>query len=102
MNKLDINITKASLRRFSVEAEDENPIVNISLDLMTEGGKVITEYSVNNRAYYKDHFDLPIEAYPLIGQLALILEKTAVKQCRDQQMTLPENIGQPNLADIPF
>ena len=90
MKKLDIAITKAQLVSFDVTAEEGKPEVSVTLALMTEGGKAITSYSVRTNSWTdKDKIDLPIEALPLIGALARILEGVAVRHCRDSQLALP-------------
>lgn len=91
MNKLKINITKANLHSFDVSANEEGlPDVSVTLALMTDGGKPITTYTARTNNWNdKDKLNLPIEAIPLIGELAKILERAAVKHCRDSQLALP-------------
>lgn len=89
MKKLDIAITKAQLKSFSVDTDDGKPVVSITLALMTEGGKQITTYTIDTHDWRKDPLDLPIAALPLIGDLARMLEGAAVRHCRDSQLALP-------------
>lgn len=106
MNKLDINITKASLSRFSVIAEDGGAAVTATISLLTEGGKKITEYSVNSNAWKDDDkLMLPIEVMPLLGKAAQLIEAAAVKHCRDEQKGIAatgSDDTQIDLSDIPF
>lgn len=89
MKKLDIAITKAQLVSFGVKLKDGRPEVDASIALMTEGGKQITTYSIYTDEWHSDSFELPIEAMPLIGDLARVLEAVAVRHCRDGQLALP-------------
>lgn len=89
MKKLDINITKATIQSFSVDAEDGKPVISVTLALMTEGGKVITHYTIDNNSWRSDPLDIPLEAMPIIGSLITVLEGAAVRHCRDSQKALP-------------
>lgn len=90
MKKLNISITKAKLVRFTIEAKDNKPEVSVTLALQTEGGKTITTYTAETDAWQdKDKLELPIEAMPLIGDLARLLEAIAVRHCQDGQSALP-------------
>lgn len=89
MKQLDINITKAKLVSFNIGIEDNQPSVTASIALLTEGGKKITEYTIHTHHWEKElKFDLPIEALPLIGALARVLERVVVVHCRDAQQAL--------------
>jgi hypothetical protein len=89
MKQLDINITKAQLVSFSVELKEGKPEVHCTIALLTEGGKPITTYTIFTESWHTDKFELPIEAMPLIGDVARILEGVAVRHCRDSQLGLP-------------
>lgn len=89
MHKLNIRITKANLVSFGVELKQGKPEVNATIALLTDGGKVVTTYSIYTDDWHSDNFDLPIEAMPLIGDLARILEGVAVRHCNDSQLALP-------------
>lgn len=101
MKKLDINITKAELVSFSVTAKKGEPEVSATIALMTEGGKTITTYNVTTHPWNdKDKLDIPVSALPLIGQLAVIIEEQAVKQCRDAQLGI--SAGTRQTEEVPF
>lgn len=104
MKKLDINITKAQLVSFGVELKEGQPEVNVTIALLTEGGKIITTYTIYTEKWHSQKFDLPVEAMPLIGDIARILEGVAVRHCRDSQKALPEPAKNEviNLDAIPF
>lgn len=89
MKKLDISISKAQLMGFDVKLEDGMPVVSASIALMTEGGKIITSYSAGTEKWRSDPLDLSVNALPLIGDLARMLEGAVVRHCRDSQMALP-------------
>lgn len=106
MKKLDIAITKASIVSFDVAVEEGKPKVGVTLALMTEGGKIVTTYSAGTESWRSDPIELPVNALPLIGDLARMLEGIAVRKCRDYQKALPapvKSADQPiDLSEIPF
>lgn len=104
MKKLDISITKAALKSFSVSLDEGKPTVSATISLLTSGGKRITDYTVSSAAWNEnDKFDLPHDAVFPIIEIAKILERVAAKHCRDSQKALPApNEQVVNLDDIPF
>lgn len=106
MKKLDISITKAQLTSFTIQAEEGQPVVSVSLSLMTSGGKQVTTFSADNRSWRDNPLELPVAALPLIGELARMLEGSAVRNCRDDQKALaapaPVNNDPIDLSEIPF
>lgn len=106
MNKLDINITKASLEGFIVTAADGAAHVTANIALLTEGGKKITSYSVNTNAWDDlKKLQLPVEVMPLLGRAAQLIEAAAVKHCRDEQKGIAATGSDDtpiDLSDIPF
>jgi hypothetical protein len=88
MKKLNINITKAQLVSFEVKLEDSKPEVSVTIALLNDGGKVITTYTIYTHSWHDQKFKLPIEAMPLIGDIARILEGVAVRHCQDGQLAL--------------
>lgn len=90
MKKLEINITKAALKSFSVELADEKPVVTASIALLTDGGKMITDYTISTESWRGDNkFELPVTCIAPIIALAKELEAVVVKHCRDSQLALP-------------
>lgn len=89
MKKLDISISKAQLMGFEIKLEKGKPVVSASIALMTDGGKIITSYSAGTEGWRSDPLDLSINALPLIGELARMLEGAVVRHCRDSQLALP-------------
>lgn len=101
MKKLKINITQAQLVNYTVYLKEGKPEVSASIALLTKGGKPITTYSVQTDSWNdKDKIELPIEAMPLIGDLARILEGVVVRHCMDSQKALPAP-GQ-KVSDLPL
>ncbi len=88
MKKLTINITKAQLTSFEVKLEDGKPVVNVTIALLNEGNEVITSYTIFSDEWHSKKFELPIEAMPLIGQLATIFEGVAVRHCMGSQLAI--------------
>ncbi len=100
MKKIDIQITKAALKSFSVELHDKKPVVSASIALLTEGGKVVTDYSISTDSWQDENkFDLPIECIAPIVELARKLEAVVTKHCRDSQLALPAKAM--TIDDIP-
>lgn len=96
MKRLDIQITKAALKSFSVDLKEGKPEVSATIALLTEGGKQITEYSISTDSWQKDNqFDLPLECISPIVIMARQLEYIVTKHCRDSQLALPANVSIP-------
>lgn len=94
MRQLNINITKATLKSYTVELEEGKPVVSATINLLTEGGMEVTTYTVSTQSWYSDKnkFELPIEAIVPIVKLAKILENATVTKCRDSQMALTSGL----------
>lgn len=88
MKKIKIDITKAQLKRFSIEFSDEIEIT-ATIELLTSENKKITEYTIYTHTYSDDDkFDLPIQAIQPIKELAKILETVVVLHCNKGQKML--------------
>jgi len=89
MKRLDIQITKAALKSFSVELDEGKPKVSATISLLTEGGKQITEYTIHTSSWRdEDEFELPMECIGPIVIIARQLEAVVVRHCRDSQKAL--------------
>lgn len=96
MKQLNINITKAQLKSYSVTLEDGKPVISATCELLTEGGKPVTTYTASTKRYAwesSSEFELPIEAIAPIVELAKILENVVVKNCRDSQLGLESTVN---------
>lgn len=106
MKKLEINITKAALKSFTVSVDGEQPSISATIALLTDGGKAITSYTISTTSWQeKDKFELPMNAIKPMAELAKILEGVVVRHCQDSQLALAsgEVDDTPiNLDDIPF
>lgn len=95
MKKLEINITQAALKSFSVSMPTESgaePVVSATISLLTDGGKEITTYSISTESWQeKDRFTLPMNAYMPLSEIAKILEGVVVRHCRDGQKGITAN-----------
>lgn len=93
MKQLNINITKAQLKSYTVELKDGKPEVSATIELYTEGGMAVTTYTVATDSWNdKNKFDLPIAAIAPIIDLAKALESVTVNKCRDSQLALTSGI----------
>lgn len=107
MKQLNINITKAQLKNYTVELKEGRPVVNATIELLTEGGMPVTTYSVYTDAWdEKNKFELPIQAMSPIIELAKALEDVVIDKCRDAQRALGmgniKEDGPIDLSDVPF
>lgn len=90
MKKIDIQITKAVLKSFSVELQEKKPVVTASIALLTDGGKAITDYTISTSHWQTENeFELPMECIAPIVDLAKKLELVVTRHCRDSQLALP-------------
>lgn len=93
MKKLNINITKAQLKSYTVELKEGKPVVNATVELLTEGGTPVTTYSVYTDGWNEaTKFELPMAAILPIVELAKLLEAAVVTKCRDSQLALGSGI----------
>lgn len=92
MKKIKINITKAQLKRFSIEFLDKIEIT-ATIELLTSENKKITEYTIYTNTYLDENkFDLPLESIQPIRELSKILETVVVLHCnRGQKMLENKN-----------
>lgn len=84
MRDMKIEITKARIRSYSVTLGDKSPVVNATIELLTDGGKVITSYSISNE-HWQEHmkFELPPQMVRPITEIADQLEKIVSKHCEN-------------------
>lgn len=108
MKQLEINITKAALKSFTVSVDKDQPSVSATIALLTEGGKAITSYTISTTSWQeKDKFDLPVSAIKPMAELAKILESVVVRHCKDSQLAIGDGAKETddipiNLDEIPF
>lgn len=103
MKQLNISITKAALKSFDVSIDDKGkPNISATINLMTDGGKVITTYTISTNSWTeKNKFDLPLDAIEPMARLARILEGVVVRHCNDSQKGLGSG-SVDELMDMPF
>lgn len=102
VKKLNINITKAQLKSYSVTLEEGKPVISATVELLTEGGKAVTTYTAKTRQYDWESsvaFELPLNAIEPIVKLAKILEQAVVLSCRDSQMALGSGLEEDPIAE---
>lgn len=89
MRKININITKAQIERFTITLNDERPEVNATISLTTEGGQKIAEYSISTNAWQDENkFELPPEMiFPIRGMMDE-LERVVIAHCNEKQLRL--------------
>lgn len=100
MKQLNINITKAQLKGYSVELEEGKPIISATVQLLTEGGLEVTTYTASTHEWRSTNkFELPLAAIEPIVKLAKILEQEVVKHCRDSQLALSAGLPTDPIAE---
>lgn len=93
MKKLEINISKACLKSYTVELKEGKPEVSATIELLTEGGMAVTTYTVSTDSWQdKNKFELPMSAIMPIIDLAKVLESVTVQKCRDSQLALGSGV----------
>lgn len=94
MKQLNINITKAQLKSYTVELKDGKPEVSATIELYTSGGMAVTTYTVATDSWNdKSKFELPMNAIMPIVELAKALEAVTVQKCRDSQLALGSGVS---------
>lgn len=91
MRKLEIQISKAVLKSYSVNFKNDEISVDATIGLLTEGGKQITTYRIDTNSWRdEDKFDLPLSAYEPIKKIALLLEQVVTEHCNANMLALPD------------
>ena len=89
MKKININITKAQIISYTVSLNENKPEVSATVGLFTEGGKLITNYSVSTNSWNDENkFELPFTTIEPIVSIMKELEVVVVKHCKDSQLAL--------------
>lgn len=88
MKAIDIRITKARIKSFSVELRDDLPAVTSTIALFTENDKKVSEFTVSTSSYYDLNFDFPAVMIPPIKDIAEKLEEIVTAKCRASQNLL--------------
>ena len=91
MRKLNIEITKAQLKGFSVkfDPDKDHPEISATIALITDHGKEITEYTIFTDCWSENQkFDLPISMFKPIFDIGQELEVICVRHCREGQLAL--------------
>jgi hypothetical protein len=86
MKKININITKAEIKSFSVELNEGEPEVSATIVLFSEAGKQISAYSISTNSWQEESkFDLPVELIAPIMSILSVLEKVLVNHINNNQ-----------------
>ena len=90
MKKININITQARIKKFSVQLDEKEPEVTAEISLLTANDKEITTFSIGSGSWRTTHFDLPISMIPPIKDLAAKLEAIVTQEANKALKMLPE------------
>ena len=95
MKRIDIQITKAEIKGFTVElGEDGTPAVVATINCYTENNKKVTSFTVSTESYYQGPtFEIPLGMIDPIIKIAQKLESIVVQECNKELMLLPRAEG---------
>jgi hypothetical protein len=89
MRKIDIAITKAQIKGFSVELQDGLPEVTAQICLFAPNGKEVATFGVSTKDYYGSaKFELPPEMICPIQEIAGRLEAIVTAECNKKMAML--------------
>lgn len=90
MREIQINISAAKIKSFSVTLNEDLPDVSATIGLYS-GAKKISEFSLCTAQYYGSiNFELPAKMVPPIVKLAGQLEEILTLECSRSLGALPE------------
>ena len=90
MNNIDIQITKAQLKDYTVTMSDGLPQISARIALFTANDKEISTFSISTENYYQTtRFDIPIEMMQPITDIAKRLENITTAICNRELALLP-------------
>lgn len=89
MRKIDIQITKGTIKSFEVALKDGLPRVSAHVGLFAENGKEVSTFSITTEDYYGTvKVDLPPEMIIPIQEIADRLEKMVINECNKTMMMI--------------
>lgn len=89
MKHIDISISKARLKSFTISISKEDKLdLSASISLMTEGEKEITTYIIDSR--WEPKMKFPPVISKDVAKIATEIEKIVVMQC-NKELNLLEN-----------
>lgn len=80
MRTIDIEINQAKLKSYSVQLNDDTPIVHATIGLYS-GSKKISDFSISTNSWHNVKFDLPPSMVAPIVAIANELEKIVTREC---------------------
>jgi len=93
INKIDIRIEKAIVKRISIELGEDKAEWSITAGLLTLGGKEITTFNTGNTAWNKkDHCEIPVEANIKARELFEIFMPIITREINGEFKSLPAPI----------
>jgi hypothetical protein len=100
MKQIDIQITKAQIKSFSVELKDGLPEVAASVGLFTANGKEISRFSVATRGWCGTaQFELPAKMIDPIQRIAARLESIVTNECNKKLCMIKVKTETPQKQD---
>jgi hypothetical protein len=89
MREINISVTKAQIKGFQVQLDNDEPQVTASIALLTEGGREIANYTLSTNHWKEESkFDLPVRLVAPIVDIMAELEKVVVTHCNNSQLSL--------------
>ena len=89
MKKIDINITEAKIKAYSVNFTWDIPSIDVTLALLTNSWKEISTFSLSTNSWSSAQFDLDLPLLKEIEETAKELERIATIHCSSSIWELP-------------
>jgi len=91
MRNIEINITTARIKSYSVTLEEDNPRVTATIGLFA-GDELISEYSISTASWADEHkrFNISPDLMQSILGASHELEKVVTRHCEERQLRLTE------------
>lgn len=88
MRDISINITKARIKSFSVELEDEKPVITASIALLTAGNEAIATYTISTASWTQEsrRFSVNPGMVDSLLTMAHELEQVVTENCKQRQI----------------
>ena len=102
MESIDISIKKAKIHGYQVTLGDNIPNVSATIQLLTEGGKEITSYSISTDHWQSNlKFELPLGMVGPIVDIARQLEAIVSKHCQNSALGITHVPAPEIVPDVP-
>lgn len=95
VNEININIKKALMTSFDVELQDGGNVkLNVKGGLLTEQGKVVSDFWFSNSTWISDDkkLEIPVKVHMLIGEIFKEMTPVIYQKLNDSYKALPAKV----------